>query len=233
MLSALVIAFMLSACGPRARIPVLAEAVAGIALAPDSVVALARSLAPTLYLHRDETFPLVRVVAVKHPVRRIIAYHLLWRDDVHGAWVPFSTPTDQEIAWVGYDGRGSPTRLWTYWHGTIVGTDWRHGRPEVDVQWGKHGLLPRATLQEDLPWSRQLRIYYAFTWAVPDLMLGALQRQGPLCFCRGFARYREFTVPLPLEPRVDIVVVAEDPDPALSAIFGERYSRKAPWPWVE
>jgi len=227
-----VLALILSACGPRLRVPALDAALTGIAPAPDSVVESARSLAPTLYLQPDETFPLLRVVAVQHPTRRIIAYHLLWRDDVHGAWVPFSSPTDQEIIWVGYDDEGRPTRLWTYWHGTIVGTDWTDkGTPAVDVQWGKHAPLPRETLLDDLPWILHPRIYYAFTWALPDLLLGALQRDGPLCFCRGFDRYRQFTIQVPLASRLDLVVVRADPDPILTAVFGERYSRKPPWPW--
>lgn len=44
---------------------------------------LARQLAPFLYLQRDEWFPLVRLVAVVHPSRPVIAYHLLRRDDAH------------------------------------------------------------------------------------------------------------------------------------------------------
>ena len=87
----------LTACGPRAHIP-LRPANLPDALAPtDSGALLARRLAPTLYLQRDETFPLERVVVVLHPTKRIIAYHLLWRDDVHGSWIPFTIPTDQEV----------------------------------------------------------------------------------------------------------------------------------------
>src|SRR3954464_4977986 len=87
-------AMAVTACGPRAHIPVLPVAVPG-ALSPDDTGAmLARQLAPTLYLQRDESFPLSRAVAVVHPERRVIAYYLLWRDDVVGAWVPFTIPTD-------------------------------------------------------------------------------------------------------------------------------------------
>ena len=229
---AFILALILSACGPRPHVPPLSTIIAGITPAPDSVTARARNLAPTLYLHPDETFPLLRVVAVQHPERPIVAYHLLWRDDVHGAWIPFTTPTDQEVVWVGYDDYGRPTRLWTYWHGTIVGTDWSgKGRAAVDVQWGKHGSLPRNTVLDDLPWTRQLSLYYAFTWAFPDLLLGALQREGPVCFCRSYGRYRQFTLPVPLASRLDLVVVAVNPEPVLRAIFGENYSHKPPWPW--
>ena len=220
-----------AACGPTARVPPLGDALRNIRVAPDSVVHVARTLAPTLYLHPDETFPLLRAVAVHHPTRKLIAYHLLWGDDVHGAWLPFTTPTDQEIVWVEYEGAAEPVRLSTYWHGTVVGTSWRgKGQLEVDVQWGKHGSLPRDTRLEDLPWTRQLWLYYAFTWALPDLWLGRLDRDGPLCFCAGYERYRQFTVAHPLAPRLNAVVMAEDPEPVLEAIFGEEYSRKPAWP---
>ena len=80
----LTLAFVI-ACGPHAHIP-LRPANLPDALAPtDNGALLARRLAPVLYLQRDETFPLERVVAVLHPIRRVIAYHLLWRDDVHGS----------------------------------------------------------------------------------------------------------------------------------------------------
>ena len=77
----------------------------------DSIDRLARTLAPTLYLQADETFPLSRIAAVVHPTRPIISYHLLWRDDVHGSWVPFTVPTDEEVIWVSYDSTGAPTDL--------------------------------------------------------------------------------------------------------------------------
>src|SRR5215210_281387 len=109
----------LAACGPHAHIPPRPLSVPG-ALAPgDSAAILAKRLAPLLYLQPDETFPLSRVAAVVHPARPIIAYHLLWRDDVHGAWLPFTIPTDEEVVWVGYDSTKAPTDIWTFWHGRI------------------------------------------------------------------------------------------------------------------
>jgi hypothetical protein len=223
--------FLAAACGPRARVPPLGEALRSVQVAPDSIQRMARSLAPTLYLHPDETFPLLRAVAVHHPTRPLIAYHLLWADDVHGAWIPFTNPTDQEIVWVEHDGHGQPVRLSTYWHGTTVTTDWKDkGHPAVDVQWGKHGLLPRATVFDDLPWSREPWLYYVFAWGLPDLWLGRLSRDGPLCFCGGYDRYLVFTERLELADRLDAIVVGDNPESVLAAIFGERYSRKRPWP---
>src|SRR5687768_6004685 len=102
----------LVACGPRAHIPPLATPVTG-SIASDSPAELARSLAPVLHVQRDEWFELSRIVAVVHPTRPIIAYHLLWRDDVNGSGIPFTVPTDEEIVWIGYDSTTrKPTDMW-------------------------------------------------------------------------------------------------------------------------
>lgn len=225
------IAIIASGCGPHARVPIRPETLAS-ALAPtDSGSVLARRLAPILYLQLDETFPLERVVAVLHPRRRIIAYHLLWRDDVHGAWIPFTVPTDEELLWVGYDGTGAPTDLWTYWHGRILHTPWNRSQVAADVQWGKHGTLPRGTLESDLPRMATLSDFYALTIiAAPDILLGDLSRKGPRCFCHSYARYRDFARPLLLSSRIDAVARTEDPREVLKAVFGARYSNKLLWP---
>ena len=224
----------LAACGPHAHIPQRGAApVRGAAVPGDSVDRLARTLAPTLYLQPDETFPLSRVAAVVHPTRPIVAYHLLWRDDVHGAWIPFTVPTDEEVVWVGYDPATlAPTELWTYWHGRILHTDWRgKGAPAFDIQWGKHGSMPRGVAEGDLPKLRSLNLFYAFTiLGLPDIWLSNTERKGPWCFCHGYKRYREFTRPLPLEQRLDLVIRTDDAHEALRAVFGEKYSKKTRWP---
>jgi len=225
-------AVLLTGCGPRAHIPPRPVSLPGALGARDSVAGLARTLAPLLYLQRDEWFPLVRVVAVAHPTRRIVAYHLLWRDDVHGSWIPFTVPTDQEVVWVGYDDIGSPTDVWTFWHGTILHTDWRdRGTPAINVQWGKHGSLPRGIVESDLPASKKLNAFYLFTWiGLPDIWLGLLTRPGPACFCKGYRRYRDYSLLMSLSNRLDVVVKTDDPNPVLAAVFGKRFSQKTPWP---
>lgn len=225
------LALGLAACGPRARIPPLPLSAHGAGLS-DSVAAVARSLAPVLFIQRDEWFTLERVAAVIHPERRIIAYHLLWRDDAHGSWIPFTVPTDQEIVWVGYDSTLAPSEVWTFWHGKILHTDWRNrGAVTIDVQWGKHGSLPRGTVASDLPLTAKPASFYAFTWlGLPDIWLGNLTRPGPWCFCKSFKRYNEYTKPLVLGERIDLIVRAEDPKQPLADLFGKPYSKKRPWP---
>lgn len=191
----------------------------------------ARQLAPLLLVQRDEPFALERVVAVVHPRRPVIAYHLLWRDDAHGAWIPGTVPTDEEVVWVGHDSTGAPTDVWTYWHGAILHAPWRGRQVVVDVQWGKHGSLPHGARPGDLPRGRTLNVFYAFTFAFPDLALGRLTRAGPLCFCHGYARYRDFSRPLAAGDRLSAVVVSGDARAFLRRVFGRPYSEKPQWPW--
>src|SRR5438105_372128 len=156
-------AAVVTACGPRAHIPATPVVIPGALDSANSGARLARTLAPVLFVQRDEWFPLERVVAVVHPTRRIIAYHLLWKDDIHGSWIPFTVPTDEEVLWIGYDSSSAPTDLWTFWHGTILHTPWRdRGTVAINVQWGKHGSLPRGIIESDLPGIKKLNDFYAF-----------------------------------------------------------------------
>ena len=228
------LALLPAGCGPTARIPPRPAAVPGALPDTHPDARMTRGLAPVLYLQRDESFQIARIVAVIHPTRPVIGYHLLWVDDVHGAWLPRTRPTDEEVVWVGYDSTGAPTDVWTYWHGTIVHADWRgRGTVLIDVQWGKHGSLPRNTRYVDLPLMQQINLFWLASWiGLPDIWLGHTSRPGPWCFCRGPSRYRQFTRPLWTGPHVDVVVRLEDPRPALTAVFGENYSNKAWWPWL-
>ncbi len=232
--SVLVFATVVTACGPRAHIPPHPAQPFSLPSAlgdSDPAARLARALAPTLFVQRDEYFPLERVVAVVHPTRRLIAYHLLWRDDVHGSWIPFTVPTDQEIVWVGYDSTNAPTELWTFWHGTLLHTPWSARAVVIDVQWGKHGSLPRGIVESDLPGIKKLNDFYAFHYlGIVDLWLGKLTRPGPGCFCHSYRRYREFVTPMPLADRIDVIARTDDPKDVLTAVFGRPYSKKKPWP---
>ena len=228
----LLAANVLAACGPTAHIPPRPISVPSALPPDDPVASTARALAPVLYLQRDEWFHLERVVAVQHPNRPIIGYYLLWRDDVQGAWIPRTKATDEEIVWVGYDSTHAPTDVWTYWHGTILHADWRgRGPVAIDVQWGKHGSLPRGKETDGPVWPRTLTNFWVSSWVtLPDVLLGRLSRRGPLCFCHGFERYRTFDRPLTIADRIDVVARVENPDAVLGAVFGRPYSQKRAWP---
>jgi hypothetical protein len=230
--AAVCLSAFVAACGPRTHFPPLPLALPDSLAPSDSAATLARDLAPILYLQRDESFPLERTVAVLHPTRRVIAYYLTYRHDIAARWSPFAQGADEEEFWVGYDATQAPTDLWTYWHGDILHVNWRgKGELGVDVQWGKHGSLPRGTPPSDLPRDKSLEIFYAMTYVFPDLWFGRLSSRGPLCFCHSFSRYLEFTRPVILGARLTAVGRTADPDSLLTLVFGEQYARKPYWPW--
>lgn len=229
----LAIATFLTGCGPHLSLPPVPVVV------PDQSdsahVAFAKALAPVLHIQRDEPFALERVVAVIHPTRPVIAYHMLWSHDINGQWLPWTKASDAEEVWVGYDtATGKPTDLWTYWHGDILHTSWRDkGRAQVSVQWGKHGSLPYGVVESDLPRSRTLNLFYAAEFLLlPDIWLGKASHGGPWGFFHSYSRYRDFSRVEPLERRLDAVVTTADPQPILEMIFGPRHADKTPWPWL-
>ena len=124
--------------------------------------------APLLHLTRDECFPLRDVIALHHPQKPLIAYHLFWEDDYD--FPDDCDPCDHEQVWVGYEPEGGAvTAVWAFYHSRIISTraaaddaNRRGGRPNVSVQWGKHGsLLPgcgpvrlqTGTVREDMEWT--------------------------------------------------------------------------------
>jgi hypothetical protein len=232
-LACLALSTGMAGCLPRLHLPDVGPTIPGWQNPADSASQLARLLAPVLYIQRDEPFPLLRTVAVVHPTRHIVAYYLLWKHDVNGQWNPFAKPSDEEEVWVGYDpATQAPTDMWTYWHGTLLHTEWRdRGMPAVDVQWGKHGSLPRGIIESDLPPLRTLNTFYALEFALlPDILIGKLVHGGPWGFFHSYGRYRDFTTVDSLAGHLDAIVMAADPAPSLAAVFGSRYSRKIPWP---
>jgi len=149
---------------------------------------------------------------------------------VNGSWIPFTVPTDQEVVWVGYDSTQAPTEVWTYWHGAILHTAWPKTGVAIDVQWGKHGSLPRGIRESDLPAPRTLNFFYASTiFLLPDIWLGDLTRKGPLGFFHSYKRYRDFSRPLLLAEHLDAITRMVDPDKVLQGVFG-KYSHKPAWP---
>ena len=221
------------ACAPKVTLPPAPLQPAALRSSRDSAILLARALAPVLYVQRDEPFALDRVAVVVHPTRPIIAYHLLWRHDINGQWLPWAKPSDEEVVWVGYDSiTAVPRDLWTYWHGTILHTPWAAGvHPAVDVQWGKHGSLPHDVVESDLPRAKTLNVFYALAYVlIPDIWLGRLSHGGPVGFFHSYARYRDFSVVLDLRDRLDAVFRADDASSLLPTVFGPRYAHKTAWP---
>jgi len=118
--------------------------------------AIAERLAPRVMTTASEPFALRDVAVVIHPEEPVIAYHLLWDDDID--YPDDNDPSDHEVVWVRYTPDGQLERLWTYFHGRIldggeaaIADAARHGgRPLIDVQWGKHGSMPAGWQQQTI-----------------------------------------------------------------------------------
>jgi hypothetical protein len=103
---------------------------------------LIRRCCPLLRRHAQEYFALEDFVALLHPRRPWIGYHLFWDDDVD--FPEDNDPTDHEVVWVEYDPvRRGPVRVATYFHGRLISTTVTGGaRPVIASEWGKHGSVP-------------------------------------------------------------------------------------------
>src|SRR2546426_761351 len=91
-----------------------------LALAPPkqpspAQIAAVMKFAPRLYTTPTEFFPLNDVVAIIHPDKPLIGYHLFWGDDID--FPDDHDPTDHEIVWVEYDPATQEVReVHTYFH---------------------------------------------------------------------------------------------------------------------
>jgi hypothetical protein len=114
---------------------------------PEQVM-LALKFVPRLYTVPGEFFPLIQIVAIIHPTKPIIGYHLFWDDDVD--FPDDNDPCDHEIIWIEYGVVDQQvTHVYTYFHEKILEpaqaaaeANAAGGRAWIGVEWGKHGSLP-------------------------------------------------------------------------------------------
>lgn len=75
--------------------------------------------APLLQTTPTEPFALMDVVAILHPTKPLIAYHLFWEDDID--FPEDNDPCDHEVIWVELDeARRELVNYYTYFHGRIL-----------------------------------------------------------------------------------------------------------------
>ena len=198
--------------------------------------ALAVRFAPFLYLNPDEPFEILAVVAVFHPTRPLVAYHIFFEEDALLAGRGKSS--DHEIAWVEYD----PTTLEvsdvrTLWHRAVLRTEacisdarLSGQRPRLDVQWGQHGILPLGW--EEAPSLRTrilLRIHYLFMKHLGGVP--GLESKGfDVSFRGSWADYLRFTKPVDVAAYLGDAVVAEHCEKALAAQLHRTFKVKKEWP---
>ena len=129
----------------RADPPVLADA---------AMRQLAVHFTPRIYTTPSEYFPLEDIVAVIHPQKPFIAYHLFWDDDID--FPEDNDPTDHEVVWIEYDKKSMKVvDVITYFHGrrlnskdAVKEANANEGRARINVEWGKHGSVPYCAAPE-------------------------------------------------------------------------------------
>lgn len=161
------------------------------------------ALAPGLRRVEGDPFPLRDVVAIQHPSRPWIAYHLFWEDDID--FPEDNDPADHEVLWVEYEpASGQPKSVATYFHGQILrGVPDADGRIQVAVEWGKHGSLPLESggkYADPAGLRAHWRTLHDHGTRLPD---HPLARGWPKRFSGEWEAYREFTVSVETRPRLE------------------------------
>ncbi len=199
---------------------------------------LARKFAPRLRNVAGEFFPLQDVVAVLHPDLPVIAYRLLWEDDL--AFPSDNDPCDHEIVWIEYDPASETVaRVFTYFHGEILSPDGaaaeanaHGGRAWIGVEWGFHGSVPWGGLERAKP---TLEKHWQRARGGRDGPPDPLARGWPERFGGSFEEYVDFAVSTDPLHKLDerrLVWVSRWPMAVLNR-YALRYNVavKADWPW--
>jgi hypothetical protein len=102
---------------------------------------------PVLLINQKECFPLKDIVAVHHPDKPLIGYHLFWEDDYD--YPDDYEPCDHEEVWVEYNPETEEvTNVMSWFHArvleskaAVVEAHSNQQRPMIRIEWGKHGSL--------------------------------------------------------------------------------------------
>lgn len=175
--------------------------------ATDEQRVLVQRFAPRLHLVAREFFPLKDIVAVVHPDRPLIAYHLFWDDDL--GFPSDNDPCDHEVVWVEFDrATQRVAKVTTYWHGRLVTTEEaaadahsHGGRPWIGVEWGFHGSVPFRAPGKVAIVDEILRAHWTKAHdTMKTLPRDPLARGWPTEYAGDYAAYTNFAVPLDPRP---------------------------------
>lgn len=204
---------------------------------------LVMKFAPRLHNVPDEFFPLKDFVAIVHPERPVIAYHLFWEDDL--GFPSDNDPCDHEIVWIEYDPTTrNVTRVSTYFHGRIVSTEaatrdanTHDGRAWIGVEWGFHGSVPWQSLGKVKVVDDILRAHWDTAHrGNKDRAPDPLARGWPTEYPGDFAAYTSFTVPndpRPLLRERDLIYVSRWANATLNRYcLRYNFAAKTEWPWL-
>ncbi len=196
--------------------------------------------APRLYNVPGEFFPLKDIVAIVHPERPVIGYHLFWEDDL--GFPSDNDPCDHEVVWVEFDAATEKVvRVSTYWHGRIVSTEAaaedanaHGGRPWIGVEWGFHGSVPWQALGNVKVVDDILRDHWTRAHAGAKLPLDPLARGWPTRYAGDFAAFTTYSVPLDPRPMLrerDLVLVSRWANATINRhCLRYNFAAKTEWP---
>ena len=204
---------------------------------------LALKFAPRLYTVPSEFFPLKDIVAIIHPDKPVIGYHLFWEDDVD--FPDDNDPCDHEIVWIEFDAASQRvTRVYTYFHQRILQpleavaeANAHGGRAWIGVEWGKHGSLPwdAAGIKSGKPESllkEDWEILHTRGTRRPN---HPLARGWPKQFRGDFDEYRNYSVlvdAVPLLKNKMFVMVSRWSNAVLNQhCLRYNFAPKTEWPW--
>jgi hypothetical protein len=199
--------------------------------------------APRLYTVRGEYFPLKDIVAVIHPDRPVIAYHLFWDDDID--FPADNEPADHEIVWVEFDpATGRVKEISAYLHsyiahgeGAAADADAHGGRPWIGVEWGKHGSLPLNSPKGAGGADKVLRHNWTQLHTQGRKRQDhPLAREWPVKFegdFEAYCNYSEEVDPRPLLRERRLMIVSRWPNAAINQhCLRYNFAPKTEWPWL-
>lgn len=203
--------------------------------------ALVQRFAPRLHQVPNEFFPLKDIVALLHPERPIIAYHLFWEDDL--GFPSDNDPCDHELLWVEFD-RASlrVTKVSTYFHGRIVSTpeaadeaNAHGGRPWIGVEWGFHGSVPWKAIGQVAIVDEILRGHWDRAHQGPQgRPADPLARGWPTEYTPDYAAFTTFSVPNDPRPMLrerDLIYVSRWANATLNRYcLRYNFAVKTEWP---
>jgi len=108
---------------------------------------LIQKLCPILMINPKECFPLKDIVAVHHPSKTLIGYHLFWEDDYD--FPDDFEPCDHEEVWIEYNPETEVvTNVMCWFHSRVLDSQAavkeaqeNNQRAIIRIEWGKHGSL--------------------------------------------------------------------------------------------
>lgn len=208
----------------------------------EAVRARVLKFAPRLFNVPDEFFPLKDIVAIVHPERPVIGYHLFWEDDL--GFPSDNDPCDHEVVWVEHDATAEKVvRVWTYWHGRIVTTEAaaeeanaHGGRPWIGVEWGFHGSVPWKALGSVAVVEQILRDHWTRAHAGAKPPYDPLARGWPRRYAGDFGAFTNFSVandPRPQLRERGLIYVSRWANATINRYcLRYNFAAKTEWPWL-